>query len=207
MPSRQVLAAFVAALAFLAGSAGYAVGTRVGGPDPSDADVGFLTDMVAHHEQAVELSSIALTRPELPGPVRSFVLEVLSDQRYEIGLMEATLRSWGEPVDDEDDEAMAWMGEPVAEDEMPGLASEEDIDRLSDSVGAEAASLWLAMMTTHHEGGVHMGEAGAREAADPFVRELAARMARNQSIEINEYASVRARLGLPEPAGLTPHGH
>jgi uncharacterized protein (DUF305 family) len=211
VPPRPVLAALAAALLFLAGSTGYAVGTRSGGPpEPTAADVGFLTDMILHHEQAVEMSSVALTRDGLAPAVRSFVLEVLSDQRYEIGLMEATLRSWGEPVDDADDEAMTWMGAPVREGAMPGMASDADLERLADATGDDAGSLWLAMMTSHHEGGVQMGRAAAQEASDPFVRELAARMARIQAIEINEYEAVRARLALPRPTGLTPvplHGH
>ena len=211
MPPRPVLAALAVALLFLAGSTGYAVGTRTArAADPSAVDVGFLTDMVVHHEQAVEMSSVALAREDLPPPVRAFVLEVLSAQRYEIGLMEATLRSWGEPVDDADDQAMAWMGSPVPEDAMPGMASEADLDRLAGATGEELGALWLAMMTSHHEGGVDMARAAARDAGDPFVRELAARMARNQAVEINEYEAVRSRLGLPAPTGLTPvpsHGH
>ena len=196
MPPRSVLAALAVACLFLAGSIGFVVGTRTAGGSPSDADTGFLIDMIAHHEQAVELSKIALSRP-MPDGVRSFALEVLSDQRYEIGLMEATLRGWGEPVSDDDGVVMGWMDHELPDDQMPGLASPADIDALSDaSTPEEVATRWLELMTVHHEGGVHMAEAGAARVKDPFVRGLAERIARNQRIEINEYAAVRTRLGL-----------
>lgn len=197
MPPRPVLAALAAACLFLAGSVGYLVGVRTSAPGaPSEADAGFLVDMIVHHEQAVELSKIALSRP-MPDGVRSFALEVLSDQRYEIGVMEATLRGWGEPVVDGDRLVMGWMGHAVPEDEMPGLATPAEIEALADAdTPEEVASHWLRLMTVHHEGGIHMAEAAAARARDPFVRDLAVRIARNQRIEINEYAAVRNRLGL-----------
>lgn len=197
MPSRAVVVALAAACLFLAASVGHVIGVRTGGDvAPSAADGGFLVDMIAHHEQAVELSKIALSRP-MPEGVRSFALEVLSDQRYEIGLMEATLRRWGLPVADEDGVVMGWMGHEVADDEMPGLASPAEIEALSDAATPEeVASRWLQLMTVHHEGGVDMADAGAARVRDPFVRQLAGRIARNQRIEINEYAAVRTRLEL-----------
>ena len=196
MPPRPVLVAFAAACLLLAGSVGYVAGSRSASPDPSAADTGFLVDMIVHHEQAVELSKIALSRPMPPG-VQSFALEVLSDQRYEIGLMETTLRTWNEPLSDDDGVVMAWMDHAVPDDEMPGLATPEEIDALSDATEPnDVADRWLTLMTTHHEGGVHMAEAGVERARDPFVRDLAERIARNQRIEINEYAAVRERLGL-----------
>lgn len=54
----------------------------------------------------------------------------------------------------------------------------------------------------HHRGGVHMAAYAAQNAADPFVRGLAARMARNQRIEVGELQAARGRVGLPaNPVG------
>ena len=204
MPSRGQLVALCLALLFLGGSVGYVVGGRSEGSG-SAAERGFLVDMVAHHEQAVTMSKTALSAG-LPEGVASFALEVVSDQRYELGVMEAMLRRWGTTVEAEaeDPSAMAWMGTPVDRSAMPGLASDADLERLSEARGDEAAALWLAMMTTHHRGGVHMASAAVERVDDPHLRELAARMAKVQAVEINEYESARVRLGLPEPSGLTP---
>ena len=206
MPSRGQLVALCLALLFLGGSVGYAVGGRSGSSagEASDAEEGFLVDMIAHHEQAVTMSKTALAAG-LPEGVASFALEVVSDQRYEIGVMEAVLQRWGRtPEGLAETPAMAWMGDPVEREAMPGLASEEDLDRLADARGDEAAALWLSMMTTHHEGGVHMAAAAASRVDDPYLRGLAERMARVQAVEIQEYEAARVRLGLPVPAGLSP---
>jgi uncharacterized protein (DUF305 family) len=199
-PSRVQVAALAVAAAFLCASVGYVIGQR---PDrPSAAEVGFLLDMVAHHEQAVELSRAALA-DDLPAGVESFAVEVVADQQYEIGIMEAVLQRWGHARQDEDGLTMGWMGDPVPDDRMPGLASAADIARLGRARGDEAAALWLALMTTHHQGGIHMASAAVSRVDDPYVHALATRMARNQRIEIEEYAAVATRLGLAAPTGLT----
>lgn len=204
-PSRGQVVSLSLALLFLAGSVGFAVGSRSSAPTRgSTVEVGFLTDMIAHHEQAVSMSKIVLpVEAGLPGGVASFALEVVSDQRYEIGVMEALLERWGQAPDDADDLAMGWMGSAVEESAMPGLASDAELDRLSSARGDEAAALWLALMTAHHHGGVHMAEAAADRVDDPFVRALAVRMARVQAVEIHEYEAARTRLGLAVPEGLT----
>lgn len=94
------------------------------------------------------------------------------------------------------------MGEAVPLDEMPGMASQDDLERLGDARGDEAAALWLALMTVHHEGGIHMADAAVTRVEDSYVEALARRTARNQRIEIHEYEEARRRLGLAIPHGL-----
>ena len=52
----------IAALVFLAGAMGYAI-RAFAEPSPnefSETDIGFLVDMIDHHDQAVEMSIIAV---------------------------------------------------------------------------------------------------------------------------------------------------
>lgn len=86
--------ALAIALLFLAASIGYFVGARDRANEGSTADVGFLLDRIAHHEQAVEMSRIALAGG-MPVGVDSFAIEVVADQQYEVGMMEALLHRWG----------------------------------------------------------------------------------------------------------------
>jgi uncharacterized protein (DUF305 family) len=193
VPSRNQLIALVAAGLFLAASVGYVAGHR---PERgAAADVGFLQDMIAHHEQAIEMSRSTLGH-DLPAGVASFVVEVVADQQYEIGVMETTLRRWGRPPNRADGTVMGWMGHAMPAAEMPGLATDDQLRELAAARGDEAASLWLTLMTTHHRGGASMATEAAERVHDGDVRALARRMARNQTIEIEEYARVRARLGL-----------
>ena len=77
------------------------------------------------------------------------------------------------------------------------MATEDQIDQLADTEGSATDALFLDLMATHHAGGLHMSETAGREARFDDVRELADRMTRNQSIEINEYAMTAEREGLP----------
>ena len=51
-------------------------------------------------------------------------------------------------------------------------------------------------------GGVAMAEAAAASASDPWVRDLAARMARNQAID--HYRRRKQEEGMPERSGTGP---
>ena len=202
-PSMGVVLALVVAVAFAFGSGGFALGARNG--KPSTAEVGFLRDMIVHHEQAVEMSKIVIGS-DLPAGAQSFVVEVISDQRYEVGLMETMLRRWNVATDVGTGKAMAWMGDAVAVDEMPGMASDVELSALADARGSQAAERWFQLMSVHHEGGLAMAEAAADTVKDVDVKALAERIARNQRIEINEYAAAAARLGVAVPTVSTRPG-
>lgn len=198
-------AALAVAVALVAGIVGYRLG-RPTAPDASSVEVGFLFDMIAHHEQALELSNLEL---ELGATktVPRFAREILLFQSHEIGLMERRLEDWGYLRDTRPDEdtAMAWMGDPTPIDEMPGLATQDEIDALSEATGTDVDALWVRLMQDHHWGGVHMAEAAAAEAEDQWVVELAERMARIQRGEIHEMEISRKNTGLPDnPTGWKP---
>lgn len=192
--TRRQAVAGVLALLFLAGAAGYALG-RPRPPGAGSVDVGFLQDMVVHHEQAVELALLALDRTSEP-VVRSFAKEVVVFQQYEIGLMEAYLRRWGRARYSDSPTAMAWMGAAVPRDRMPGMASESQLTALREANGRDADRLFLELLVEHHRGGVHMGLAAAAQGRDREVKALAARIARVQRTEIEELRATRHRLGL-----------
>jgi uncharacterized protein (DUF305 family) len=178
---------------------GFAVATFVGRDQPPAAgsvDVGFYQDMISHHDQALRMASLELTNGSDP-VVKGFAQEVITFQSYELGVMERTLAEWGYSRADRSDQAMAWMGMPTPVDRMPGLATEDQIDQLADTEGRDTDALFLELMAKHHAGGLHMSETAGREAHFDHVRELADRMTRNQSIEINEYAMTAEREGLP----------
>ena len=200
-PSLTTLIGLLVAVAFFGGAVGYALGSDRGG-GPSEADVGFLRDMITHHEQAIIIAKEVSRYEGMPQVIESFAEEVLVFQRYEMGAMAAKLQSWGEPQQ-VDGPAMAWMGTPVDPDEMPGLISDEDLDRLAKAEGDERAALFLALMSKHHLGGAHMAEEAAELVTDDYVRGLATGMAQQQAAEIGEYSLARKRLGLSVPSGFT----
>ena len=200
-PRRPPFIAAALALLLFAGAAGFALGSRPSAPGPGSADVGFLYDMIAHHEQALTLANAELVAGS-NNQAKAFAREILLFQSYEIGLMERQLAIWGYDRLEPPEKAMAWMGHPVEADAMPGMASPAELAALSDATGAQIDALFIALMQDHHRGGVHMAEAAAAEADSPFVENLAKRMARNQQLEIREMEIAREQAGLPaDPPG------
>lgn len=195
-PSRSQLVAIVLALCFLSGVIGWRVGQGSAASKDS-ADVGFLFDMISHHEQAVNMAAIELFNGRDHG-VEVFAEEIHRFQSYEIGLMERHLDRLGFTRYQVPEEAMAWMGDPVARDSMPGLASEAEMDGLRDA-GADTDAWFVTLMIDHHAGGAAMAEAAAEQADDPGVRELAERMAKAQRYEIGEMLAAAERAGIQVP--------
>ena len=188
----------VLALMFLAGAMGYAIGLQGddGAPSADSADVGFLYDMTAHHEQAVRLSLIELTNGSDPS-VQAFAREIVMTQSYEIGLMKMRLGTWGFDTADRPRSPMAWMGMSLASsDAMPGMADAAELEAFRSAEGEEADAMFLALMSDHHLGGVAMAEAAADSAEDPWVRDTADSMARIQASEIAEMEFARNAAGL-----------
>lgn len=182
------LAVLGLAVAFLAGAVGFAAAARSADDRPNAVDVGFLQDMRFHHDQAVAMSLLMVQKPLDDGnpTVRVIAQELLLGQQIESGVMVGLLSRWGRPEANETGTAMAWMDEPVPLDRMPGLATEANLDQLIAARGAEADQLFLRLMIAHHEGGLHMAERAASDAAVADTRDFAAALVRNQRDEITE---------------------
>jgi uncharacterized protein (DUF305 family) len=186
-----------AALCFLVGAVGYLVGVRV--TESHDAlsttDVGFLQDMIDHHDQAVELSLLELSNGS-DTTARHFAQETIIFQRREIGMMETYLADGGKARGEVPRDVMSWMNMTVPLDQMPGMASPDQIEQLQDAKGADADALFLELMRSHHQGGIHMADWAAQFGSNERVRQLAAQIADYQRVEVNEYTQLMQRLGL-----------
>lgn len=189
------------ALAVLGGAIGWTIGQRH--EDPlSRSDVGFMQDMYFHHTQAVQMTKILLFKPDVSRDLDSYAEEILADQRYEQGLFNAILDRYDEPVNNPDETAMGWMGRPVRRDQMTGLATEQQMAELNDATGADAEALFIALMTEHHLGGLHMADYEARHGKDATVRKMARAMVKTQRGEVIDLNSYRLRKKLPIPTGF-----
>jgi uncharacterized protein (DUF305 family) len=92
---------------------------------------------------------------------------------------------------------MAWMHEPHPAQQMPGMATPADLDRLRAAQGLEADDLFSQLMIRHHEGGIHMADFVATDGETGNIRNFARGIAASQRSEIGEINAVRTRLGLP----------
>lgn len=170
-------------------------------------DIGFSQDMIVHHQQAVTMAQAVRGRT---GPsVARLALAIELNQLKEIGQMQGWLALWNAPQVPSGP-PMTWMaaghrghGDGRA---MPGTASPQEIGRLGELKGEELDAWFLQLMIRHHEGGLIMATAAARDATIPQVRALATLMAAEQREETATMAGLLAALGrrpLPSP---TAHG-
>jgi uncharacterized protein (DUF305 family) len=189
----------LAALAMSAG--GYAVGaveSRPETPRSDSVDAGFLRDMVVHHEQAVTLAMIVLSRATLPA-VRDMARDIATSQQREAGLMTGWLQQWGLPASTTAP-PMAWMAhaQTVAADAdppMPGMATRRDVARLAVTRGRAADVLFCRLMLPHHLGALHMIDEVVQRGRRPEVVALAEQMRTAQQREIGLLNRLLAQYG------------
>jgi len=186
----------IAVLCFVAGVVGWLIG-RPSDPTFDDVDVGFLADMTEHHSGAINLAFEYLPNAE-DATLASMAREIVVDQSQEVGTMNTLLADADDTSTVGDGISMDWMGEAVPTAEMPGLASQEDFERLAGESGITADDDFSRLMIEHHAAGVVMAEHAAEHGENPAVRRLARAMAKVQRFEIAEMNLRRVALGLPE---------
>jgi hypothetical protein len=95
--------------------------------------------------------------------------------------------------------AMTWMGHPM-DGPMPGMATPEEIDRLSEVPPDVADVLFLRLMISHHQAAIPMAEALLKRSDRPEVRALA------QSVEVSQRAEIETmKAMLEERVGASAH--
>ena len=195
---RLVLVVLVTAVVtgLFAAAAIWAIGGDDEPPAPMNSvDIGFLQDMLDHHDQALLISNLYLD-DNSDGDAAPYAREVIMFQERDIGWMEDWLAEDGYTRGEADRMAMVWMDEPTPVAEMRGMQSPERLQELADASGTEADRLFFEIMTDHHLGGVHMADHAAANGARAEITEFAESVSRNQRIEVIEYNLAVERLGL-----------
>jgi uncharacterized protein (DUF305 family) len=151
----------------------------------TEADVRFMTDMIAHHGQALEMSRLAPTRGAAP-TVQGLAARILAGQQDEIVIMQQWLRDRGQPVPGVG--TGAHHGHRGHDDvAMPGMLTPAQMAALERARGPEFDRLFLMLMIEHHRGAVVMVDqlmASDGAAQDPVVFRLAADIHAEQTAEI-----------------------
>lgn len=119
----------------------------------TQADVRFMTAMIHHHAQAVEISQLVPERTSDP-TIRTLAARIINAQADEIATMQQWLADRDEPVPHLDGPHVAHMS-PATHD-MPGMLSDQQLDNLADARGLAFDRLFLTLMIEHHLGAVQM---------------------------------------------------
>jgi len=195
-PPWLAITVFVVVLCVVAGFAGWMIGDRRSSTRPAEdsVDVGFVTDMARHHQQALTMA-LDYIRNDTDPLLLQIAKEIVTYQAQEIGVMNTLLSDWDRTAIDSPT-AMAWMHTPVPRDAMPGLATAAQLDQLANARGAELDDLFTRLMIEHHAGGIHMADYAAVHAGEDTTRYWATNMADGQRGEISEMNQWRRRHGL-----------
>ena len=147
--------------------------------DFNDADVMFAQMMIPHHEQAIEMSEIALDPASgASAAIQDLAIRIRDAQDPEIELMKGFLATWGAPVTPEDGVDHSSM--------MEGMLTVEELDELAGLQGSEFDVRWAQAMIAHHKGAVAMAEDVLSDGKNPETRKLAEEIIANQQAEIDE---------------------
>lgn len=120
------------------------------------ADIHFMSGMIGHHAQAIQMASWAPTHGASPS-VRTLCERIINAQRDEIGTMQQWLRDRQQPVPEASPMGMKMVMDGVEHTMlMPGMLSEEQMKQLDAARGKEFDKLFLTDMIQHHKGAVQM---------------------------------------------------
>ena len=172
------------------------------------ADVDFMTDMIAHHAQALIMSRLA---PEngASDSVQRLAARIINAQGDEIGTMQKWLRDRHQPVPEVHIDGLILMIHMEGGDDhdmhgdhhghhghdamhhhhdMPGMLTQEQLEELAAAHGSEFDRKFLTFMIEHHEGAIYMVDelfAADGAALDRELFDLASGINAEQVTEID----------------------
>jgi uncharacterized protein (DUF305 family) len=138
------------ALVLVGGTGGTAFGQLY-----TEAELTFLTHMVVHHQQAIDMAALVPARSGRE-ELRKFARYIADAQHAEIDQMKALLT------------AAADRGQPAlhhhmaSDPPMQGMLSKAEMAALEAASGAAFERLWLQGMIRHHQGAIDMALAQQR---------------------------------------------
>lgn len=145
----------------------------------NSADVMFASMMIAHHQQAIEMSDMVLSKTGVDPQVTSLAKDIKAAQGPEIDTMNGWLKEWGQPT------GMSGMGED-------GMMSDADMKALQDAAGPDSSKLFLTQMVQHHQGAIDMANSEISGGKDAAAVALAKKVVSAQTAEISKMQGLLA---------------
>jgi uncharacterized protein (DUF305 family) len=152
-----------------------------------EADVRFMTGMISHHAQALEMAGLAPTRGASPS-VQILTARTINAQQDEIAVMQQWLRDRGQAVPEVYTEGVdSTVRVPDDGMLMPGMLTNQQMGELDAARGPDFDRLFLTYMIQHHGGAVTMVHdlfATDGAALDELVFKIASDIQVDQTTEI-----------------------
>ena len=141
----------------------------------NNADETFLMEMIAHHEQAIEMADMVLDKDGVDERVTELAQKIKVAQGPEIETMNGWLDDWGVVIADSGMEGMDHGG---------AMMSDDDMALLENATGADASRVFLELMIEHHQGAIVMAQLQLDNGENPDALELAQAIIDDQTAEI-----------------------
>lgn len=141
------------------------------------ADVTFVTGMIPHHQQAVEMSALVPERSTDPAVIK-LAADVSAAQGPEIETMKGFLVQWHAGAD------TGHEGHDMGS--MDGMVDDSTMAKLASLKGNEFDTLWLQSMIGHHEGAIKMANTEIADGANADAKRLAQQIVANQQAEVDQ---------------------
>ncbi|WP_134764633.1 DUF305 domain-containing protein [Nocardioides sp. 1609] len=155
--------------------------------DWNAADATYLSMMVAHHSQAIDLTELAAERA-VDRRVRKIATGIDAGQGREVLVMAAWL------VDHDLPEPTVEGVAAMTEHGMPGMLTTAQVDALAATDGTEFDRRFLEDMIQHHQGAVAMAEQQVVEGEDVRATEMATDVIASQNAEITRMRELLRQL-------------
>lgn len=120
------------------------------------ADIDFVTGMISHHAQAIDMSVLAPTRAS-SNSVKTLCRRIINAQSDEIVIFQQWLKDRKQPVPEAKAMPTKMMMSGVEHEMMmPGMLTDAQMKQLGESSGVDFDRNFLTFMIQHHEGAVTM---------------------------------------------------
>ena len=146
------------------------------------ADVMFLQMMIPHHQQAIDISRIAL-KTSKNSELLAIADTIINAQTAEIIQMNSWLK---------DADASTHMGHSM--DGMGGMLDDAELSALSAATGKTFDILWLEGMIRHHDGAIHM-TTKIEDASNKEIKTFGENVIKDQSAQIEQMKVMLKRIG------------
>jgi uncharacterized protein (DUF305 family) len=151
--------------------------------DLSSDDIMFLQMMIPHHQQAIDMSDLALTK-STDSELLALAKDIRDEQAAEIVKMKAWLDKAGADLD---------PGHSMGHD-MGGMLSDSELAALEAATGKSFDLLWLKGMTGHHVGAIDMA-AMIENAKSAEIKSFGEGIVASQSAQNKAMAAMIKRIG------------
>ena len=146
------------------------------------ADVMFLQMMIPHHQQAIDISELAIATSK-DAELVALATVIRDGQAGEIVQMKNWLAQAGAGTD------MGHMGH-----DMGGMLTDAQLSTLKASQGSAFDRLWLEGMTNHHDGAIHMTTM-ISDAQNLAIKQFGQKIIEVQSAQNAQMKTMLSRLG------------